>query len=73
MRGGAHETVQEFEAHHALAWEYQTQYEAMPPLLRAKLDQTSRASCLPTTTRRAGSRTGAARHWQRSSTMSTPC
>jgi Asp-tRNA(Asn)/Glu-tRNA(Gln) amidotransferase A subunit family amidase len=37
----AHETVQEFEAHHALAWEYQTQYEAMPPLLRAKLDQTS--------------------------------
>ena len=38
---GAHETVQEFEAHHALAWEYQTQYEAMPPLLRAKLDQTS--------------------------------
>jgi Asp-tRNA(Asn)/Glu-tRNA(Gln) amidotransferase A subunit family amidase len=38
----AHETVQEFEAHRALAWEYQTQYEAMPPLLRAKLDQTSR-------------------------------
>jgi Asp-tRNA(Asn)/Glu-tRNA(Gln) amidotransferase A subunit family amidase len=38
---GAHETVQEFEAHQALAWEYQTQYEAMPPLLRARLDQTS--------------------------------
>ena len=38
---GAHETVQEFEAHQALAWEYQTQYEAMPPLLRAKLDETS--------------------------------
>ena len=37
----AHETVQEFEAHRALAWEYQTQYEAMPPLLRARLDQTS--------------------------------
>jgi Asp-tRNA(Asn)/Glu-tRNA(Gln) amidotransferase A subunit family amidase len=37
---GAHETVQEFEAHQALAWEYQTQYESMPPLLRAKLDQT---------------------------------
>ncbi len=36
----AHETVQEFEAHQALAWEYQTQYEAMPPLLRAKLDET---------------------------------
>ena len=35
----AHETVQEFEAHQALAWEYRTQYEAMPPLLRAKLDE----------------------------------
>jgi len=38
---GAHETVQEFEAHQALAWEYQTRYEAMPPMLRAKLDETS--------------------------------
>jgi Asp-tRNA(Asn)/Glu-tRNA(Gln) amidotransferase A subunit family amidase len=37
----AHETVQEFEAHQALAWEYRTQYEAMPPLLRAKLDDTA--------------------------------
>ncbi|MFL6935532.1 MAG: amidase family protein, partial [Xanthobacteraceae bacterium] len=37
----AHETVQEFEAHQALAWEYLTQYEAMPPLLRAKLDETN--------------------------------
>jgi Asp-tRNA(Asn)/Glu-tRNA(Gln) amidotransferase A subunit family amidase len=36
----AHETVQEFEAHRALAWEYRTQYDAMPPLLRAKLDET---------------------------------
>jgi Asp-tRNA(Asn)/Glu-tRNA(Gln) amidotransferase A subunit family amidase len=36
----AHETVQEFEAHQALAWEYLTQYDAMPPLLRAKLDET---------------------------------
>ena len=36
-----HATVQEFEAHQALAWEYQTQYEAMPPLLRARLDETS--------------------------------
>jgi Asp-tRNA(Asn)/Glu-tRNA(Gln) amidotransferase A subunit family amidase len=35
-----HETVQEFEAHQALAWEYQTRYDAMPPLLRAKLDET---------------------------------
>jgi len=36
----AHETVQEFEAHQALAWEYRTHYDAMPPLLRAKLDET---------------------------------
>jgi Asp-tRNA(Asn)/Glu-tRNA(Gln) amidotransferase A subunit family amidase len=34
-----HETVQQFEAHRALAWEYQTQYDAMPPLLRARLDK----------------------------------
>ena len=34
-----HETVQQFEAHRALAWEYRTQYDAMPPLLRARLDQ----------------------------------
>jgi Asp-tRNA(Asn)/Glu-tRNA(Gln) amidotransferase A subunit family amidase len=37
---GAHEAVQEFEAHQALAWEYRTQNDAMPPLLRAKLDET---------------------------------
>jgi len=36
----AHEPVQEFEAHQALAWEYLTQYDAMAPLLRAKLDET---------------------------------
>jgi Asp-tRNA(Asn)/Glu-tRNA(Gln) amidotransferase A subunit family amidase len=36
----AHETVQEFEAHQALAWEYRTQYDAMAPLLRAQLDET---------------------------------
>jgi len=35
----AHETVQEFEAHQALAWEYRTQYDALAPLLRAKLDE----------------------------------
>jgi Asp-tRNA(Asn)/Glu-tRNA(Gln) amidotransferase A subunit family amidase len=34
-----HPTVQEFEAHQALAWEYRTQYDAMPPLLRARLDE----------------------------------
>jgi len=37
----AHETVQQFEAHRALAWEYRTQYEAMAPLLRARLDETA--------------------------------
>ena len=29
-----HPTVQEFEAHQALAWEYRDDYDAMPPLLR---------------------------------------
>jgi Asp-tRNA(Asn)/Glu-tRNA(Gln) amidotransferase A subunit family amidase len=40
-----HPTIQEFEAHQALAWEYRTHHEAMPPLLRAKLDET--VSILP--------------------------
>jgi Asp-tRNA(Asn)/Glu-tRNA(Gln) amidotransferase A subunit family amidase len=35
-----HPTVQEFEAHQALAWEYRVHYDAMAPLLRAKLDET---------------------------------
>jgi Asp-tRNA(Asn)/Glu-tRNA(Gln) amidotransferase A subunit family amidase len=35
----AHPTVQEFEAHQALAWEYRTQYDAMAPFLRGRLDQ----------------------------------
>jgi Asp-tRNA(Asn)/Glu-tRNA(Gln) amidotransferase A subunit family amidase len=34
-----HPTLQEFEAHQALAWEYRTQHSAMPPLLRALLDK----------------------------------
>jgi Asp-tRNA(Asn)/Glu-tRNA(Gln) amidotransferase A subunit family amidase len=33
--------IQEFEAHQALAWEYRTHHEAMPPILRAKLDETA--------------------------------
>src|ERR1700730_8060248 len=36
-----HPTVMEFEAHQALAWEYRVHYDAMPPLLRAKLDETA--------------------------------
>jgi Asp-tRNA(Asn)/Glu-tRNA(Gln) amidotransferase A subunit family amidase len=36
-----HPTVMEFEAHQALAWEYLTHYDAMPPLLREKLDETA--------------------------------
>jgi Asp-tRNA(Asn)/Glu-tRNA(Gln) amidotransferase A subunit family amidase len=32
--------VQEFEAHQALAWEYREHYDAMAPLVRAKLDET---------------------------------
>jgi Asp-tRNA(Asn)/Glu-tRNA(Gln) amidotransferase A subunit family amidase len=35
----AHPTVQEFEAHQALAWEYRTQYDAMAPFLRGRLDE----------------------------------
>jgi Asp-tRNA(Asn)/Glu-tRNA(Gln) amidotransferase A subunit family amidase len=34
----AHPVVQEFEAHQALAWEYRENYDAMAPLLRARLD-----------------------------------
>jgi Asp-tRNA(Asn)/Glu-tRNA(Gln) amidotransferase A subunit family amidase len=33
-------TVQHFEAHQAFAWEYYANYEAMPPLLRGRLDDT---------------------------------
>ena len=33
-------TLQQFEAHRALAWEYLGHRDAMPPLLRAKLDET---------------------------------
>jgi Asp-tRNA(Asn)/Glu-tRNA(Gln) amidotransferase A subunit family amidase len=36
----AQSIVMEFEAHQALAWEYQVHYDAMPPLLRAKMDET---------------------------------
>jgi Asp-tRNA(Asn)/Glu-tRNA(Gln) amidotransferase A subunit family amidase len=35
-----HPIVEQFEAHQALAWEYRTHHAAMPPLLRAKLDET---------------------------------
>ncbi|MBR0752683.1 amidase [Bradyrhizobium jicamae] len=34
-----HTVVQEFEAHQSLAWEYRDNYEAMPPLLRGRLDE----------------------------------
>jgi Asp-tRNA(Asn)/Glu-tRNA(Gln) amidotransferase A subunit family amidase len=33
-------TVQHFEAHRSFAWEYRENTDAMPPLLRARLDQT---------------------------------
>jgi Asp-tRNA(Asn)/Glu-tRNA(Gln) amidotransferase A subunit family amidase len=35
-----HPTIQEFEAHQALAWEYRTHHNVMPPLLCEKLDET---------------------------------
>ena len=31
--------MQEFEAHQAFAWEYRANYDAMPPLLRGRLDE----------------------------------
>jgi Asp-tRNA(Asn)/Glu-tRNA(Gln) amidotransferase A subunit family amidase len=34
----SHAAVQQFEAHQAFAWEYRENYEAMPPLLRKRLD-----------------------------------
>jgi Asp-tRNA(Asn)/Glu-tRNA(Gln) amidotransferase A subunit family amidase len=34
-----HPTVQDFEAHRAMAWEYHANYDAMPPLLRGRLDE----------------------------------
>ena len=34
-----HPVVQEFEAHQAFAWEYRENYDAMAPLLRARLDE----------------------------------
>jgi Asp-tRNA(Asn)/Glu-tRNA(Gln) amidotransferase A subunit family amidase len=37
----AQSIVMEFEAHQALAWEYRTHYDVMPPLVRAKLDETA--------------------------------
>jgi Asp-tRNA(Asn)/Glu-tRNA(Gln) amidotransferase A subunit family amidase len=33
-----HTTIQQFEAHQAFAWEYRENYDAMAPLLRARLD-----------------------------------
>ncbi len=34
-----HPVVQEFEAHQSFAWEYRENYDAMPPLLRGRLDE----------------------------------
>jgi Asp-tRNA(Asn)/Glu-tRNA(Gln) amidotransferase A subunit family amidase len=34
-----HPTLQDFEAHRALAWEYRTQHADMPPKLRGRLDE----------------------------------
>jgi Asp-tRNA(Asn)/Glu-tRNA(Gln) amidotransferase A subunit family amidase len=36
-----HPTVQFFEAHQALAWEYRANRDAMPPMLRARLDESA--------------------------------
>ena len=34
-----HTAIQQFEAHQAFAWEYRANYDAMPPLLRGRLDE----------------------------------
>jgi Asp-tRNA(Asn)/Glu-tRNA(Gln) amidotransferase A subunit family amidase len=34
-----HTTVQQFEAHQALSWEYRERYDEMAPLLRGRLDE----------------------------------
>jgi Asp-tRNA(Asn)/Glu-tRNA(Gln) amidotransferase A subunit family amidase len=34
-----HPTIQQFEAHQAFAWEYRLNYDAMPPLLRERLNK----------------------------------
>jgi Asp-tRNA(Asn)/Glu-tRNA(Gln) amidotransferase A subunit family amidase len=36
-----HPTIQFFEAHQALAWEYRANRDAMPPMLRARLDEST--------------------------------
>ena len=36
-----HPTIQDFEAHRALAWEYQAHHDEIAPKLRAKMDETA--------------------------------
>jgi len=36
---GIQPTIQQFEAHQAFAWEYRENYDAMPPKLRGRLDE----------------------------------
>jgi Asp-tRNA(Asn)/Glu-tRNA(Gln) amidotransferase A subunit family amidase len=43
--------IQDFEAHRALAWEYQTHHDEIAPKLRAKMDET--AGILPSAHREA--------------------
>jgi Asp-tRNA(Asn)/Glu-tRNA(Gln) amidotransferase A subunit family amidase len=35
----AHAIIQQFEAHQSFAWEYGENYEAMPPMLRKRMDE----------------------------------
>ncbi|MCC8939124.1 amidase, partial [Bradyrhizobium sp. Arg68] len=39
-----HPVIQDFEAHQSFAWEYGQNYDAMPPLLRGRLDETKGAT-----------------------------
>ena len=67
-----HPIVQEFEAHQAFAWEYRTQYDAMAPQLRGRLDE-SKGTTPAAYDEAIGSRKVRGRRWRRCSTRSMCC
>src|SRR6202166_3288697 len=46
-------TIQQFEAHQAFAWEYRENYDAMPPKLRGRLDESANLTAADYDTARA--------------------
>ena len=67
-----HPIVQEFEAHQALAWEYRENYDAMAPLLRARLDE-SKGTPSAAYDEAMGKPIAPDTHWRNCSKMSTCC